>query len=53
LKKNANICSKLLSNDSPQGGTASVIRTQLPGIGGGSPKQLPKGVVLPPPGAYC
>lgn len=48
-EENANISSKLVSRDVPQQGTAYMIQSG----DGKSPKQLPKGVVLPPPGAYC
>jgi len=44
---NANVRSKFITNEPPQGGTAYHI------TGGGSNAKLPKGVVLPPPGAYC
>jgi len=43
---NANIRSKFLTNEAPQG-TAYHI------TGGSGSQKLPKGVVLPPPGAYC
>jgi len=44
---NANIKSKLFTNDPPQGGSSYMLNPEK------SPKKLPKGVVMPPPGAYC
>jgi len=47
---NSNIKSKL-NRDSPQEGGVQTAFRIMKGSGGGSPK-LPKGVVIPPPGAY-
>jgi len=48
-ERNENPRSRFLNTEAPQVGTAFTIRTEE---GSNKPKQLPKGVVLPPPGAY-